>query len=220
MNGIKDKYSLHVVVATIIASGMILITNNGVADAVKATGDTSTKQLHQQLLAPPGPFGQNRVEEAHASIVKQQQAIKAPKMPEFKQTVPALGVAAPAVAAPDALKPVFQRAVPNAPQALQPRSNPVLEEQPVAPVTPAYDMLTPMVTMPAPEKMPQFNQNMLMQYPMPQFRGHPGQLRAAPQIQQFKYIPLPVYQANFGHPQAPSFNANVPGRWVPQMQNK
>jgi len=29
-----------------------------------------------------------------------------------------------------------------------------------------------------------------------------------------------VYQANYGQPQPPSFNANVPGYWVPQMNNK
>jgi len=201
MQGLKDKYSLQVILATVFASAMILITGNGVADAVKVTAKASMEEQQTQPLAPPGPFRQSSYQnDGHVTGNQQALALTnklsppitptAPSLPDNKQVVPALGIASPRV-----LKPVNHTAPPT-------------------------------VTMPVLGDIPQFNYDMNNMFPqpaMPQFRGNPGQpaqLGVAPQIQQFKYIPLPVYQANFGRPQAPSFSTNAPGYWVPQMNNK
>ena len=241
MHGLKDNYSLHVVVATVFASAMILISNNGVADAVKVTDEASMKGQQNQPLAPPGPFGQNSNWDNKASSGNQNQAVALtnrqsapatpapPNMPNLKQVAPTFGVAAPVALKPankgvqqnvKINEPVFQRKMPTIPLAMQIRNPPVMNGRPSVPVVPTNNMIPPTVTMPVPGKMPRFNRNMLPQHAVPQFRGtpsQPGQLRAAPKIQQFKYIPLPVYQANYGLPQPPSFKANVPGYWVPQM---
>jgi len=240
MQGLKDKYLLQVILATVFASAMIFITDNGVADAVKVTAKASMEEQQTQPLAPPGPFRQSSYQN-DGNFTGNQQALAptsklspsatptAPSMLDSKQVVPVFGIASPTALKPlntgveqnvEIEKPVFQRKMPNTPQTLSEIN------MPQAPEIPINRMAPPAVAMPVLGDMPRFNHdmhNMVLQPAMPQFRGNPSQpaqLGVAPQIQQFKYIPLPVYQANFGHPQAPSFSTNVPGYWVPQMNNK
>jgi len=239
MQGLKDNYSLHVVIATVLASTMILMSSNGVADAEKATGDATNTGMQKQPPAPPGLFGQHGAISAKDVKPKQQierpvpsmnipVAPKAPNMPNLEQAqiAPPTGISAPVMLKPAAQgvtqkvkikEPVFSQTMPTI-------KAPVSRAQPAAPTRPQLEQLNktaPSVAMPAiGTAVPQFNHNMPSPHNMPQFTAHPQQQRTPPHIQQFRYIPLPVYQANYGQPQAPSFNNNVPGYWVPQINSK
>ncbi len=238
MNSLHNNYSLHVVVATVLASAMILITGNGVADAVKVTEEALVETLQEAPLPPPGPFGlMNSQAENPTTALQQPQKVLAPvapKMPDIMQVIPKLNIAPPI-----ALKPinkgikqnVISSNARNAPVlnklqqsiSLATINAPVNHPQPVVPLMPA---IIPPTTMNPPvarimPQMPQLNHNLYpQQQVMPEFRANPRQLRAAPQIQMYRYIPLPVYQANFRHPQPPKFNAIAPSQWIPQEKNK
>jgi len=220
MHSLQKNYSLHITVATVFASAMILITTNGVADAVKVAEEAPLKISQKHPLPPPGPF--ELVNSQGRSIVTDGQqpqvafSAKAPKMPEMTRATPKSGIA-PSIELKPAntgIKknvvintPVFNKTMPNMPQTLQAINTPVNPAQPVAPNMPNKRMAPPAVNPPVPRSMPQF-------------RGNPRRLGAAPQIQQYRYIPLPVYQANLRHPQPPSFNKNASGYWIPQINNK
>ena len=222
MHGLQKNYSLHIVVATVFASAMILITANGVADAVKVTEEASLKSLQKHPLPPPGPFELVNSQGGNTVTGDQQPQVAfsatAPNMPDMMQIIPKLGIAPSIALKPANLnpankgikqnvisnEPVFKKTMPNMPQTI---NTPVNRPQPVAPNLPSKRMAPPTVNPPVPRSMPQF-------------RGSPRQLGVAPQIQQYRYIPLPVYQANFRYPQPPNFNGSAPGYWVPQMNNK
>ena len=238
MHRLQKNYSLHVVIATVFASAMILITANGVADAVKETEEASLKSLQKHPLPPPGPFelinSQGKKTVTGGQQPQKAVAPTAPNMPDMMQVTPKLGIAPPIALKPASLEPankgikknviinepVFQKTMPSMSQALQTIKKPVNNPQPVVPVMPSNKMVPPTVNAPIPRTMPQLKHNMHPQQAMPQFRGNPRQLRIAPQIQQYRYIPLPVYQANFSYLQPPSFNGSAPGYWVPQTNNK
>lgn len=226
------------VVATALASAMILITGNGVADAVKVTQKASLENSQEAPLPPPGPFGliNSQAENTMTALQQPQTALApvAPKMPDTMQVIPKLNIAPPI-----ALKPVnkgikqnvissYARNAPVLNKSQQSKSlstinAPINHPQPVVPLMPA---ITPSATVNPPAagimpQMPQLNHSLYpQQQVMPEFRANPRQLRAAPQIQMYRYIPLPVYQANFRHPQPPKFNTVAPSQWVPQKKNK
>ena len=239
MQGLKDNYSLHVVIATVLASTMILMSSNGVADAKKTTEDAPSTGLLKQPPAPPGLFGQQGSYSIKDLKPKQQVerpvpsmkipvAPKAPDMPNLKQAqiAPPAGISAPVMLKP-AVKGITQKVRIKEPvfsQAMPTIKTPVSRVRPVAPIRPQLKHLNKIassVAMPViGTGVPQFNHNIPPQHNMPQFTAYPNQQRTPPQIQQFRYIPLPVYQANYGQPQPPSFNRNVPGYWVPQINSK
>jgi len=228
MQGLKDNYSLHVVIATVLASTMILMSSNGVADAKKATEDAPSTGLLKQPPPPPGLFGQHGSYSIKDLKPKQQVerpipsmstpvAPKAPDMPNLKQAqiAPPAGISAPVMLKP-AAKGITQKVQ---------IKEPVSRVQPAAPIRPQLKYLNKAAPSSAAipaigTVVPQFNHNIPSQHNMPQFMAHPKQQRTPPQIQQFRYIPLPVYQANYGQPQPPSFNSNIPGYWVPQINSK
>lgn len=204
MYDLTKNNTFQVVVATVFASTMILISGNGVADAVKLANDAP--------LPPPGPYGQiDSKGGITASKGVEPATPQAPKMPANNTVVPKLAVQGGKSPADikqnvEITEPKFKRAMPSISQALQ-------STQPVAPVKPSISKDLQKISKPilGTRTMPRSRPTMPPQQMMPSFNG------IAPQIQQYRYIPLPVYQSNFSYPQPPSFNGNVPGYWMPQM---
>lgn len=150
MKGLPDS-SLPVIVATTLASVMILVAGNGVADAVKKTEETAV-----QDLAPPGPFGLSGSDSAAVSdsssqaVVTQmerklpeqgvQSTAKMPVAPNMPTMKVAPQLVATSLVAPKPLangsvlaaEPVLKMAQPNTSKALEAPVN--LMNKPLAPV--------------------------------------------------------------------------------------
>ena len=266
MKGLQKNYSLQIVVATVLASVMILVTGNGIADSRNS----------KNLLPPPGPFA-NKLPEAEvdsaasgavssphkpvAPVAQQglnQKGISEkmphqPKKPEIAHAMPKPGVL-PALE----LKPVnkgirqpvpgrepeFKREMPSIPQALATIKAPTVPQvsQPATPRMPEVKPLMPQqaVTPPPfsvnapqgayqPGSAPQLSRPMPPQQPLmpntrpampPAYRANSAQPGSymRPGVQQYRYIPLPVYQANYGYsrPPANGYYMPTPGFWVPR----
>lgn len=285
MNGLAKNYSLHVFIATAVASAMILMTSNSVADAVKPNEGANEEPIvkgAQKLLPPPGPYGlvsakAKKIAE-YGSQMTSPPAPSAPTMPVVQQRVdgsqdelskpqnltgsgiaqspPKLSVVAPSSPAvvkseetrdkqgAVITKPVFKSVKPSMTQPLAPvkpkngmapvaNDTPVLMPQKIAVNPPTLGQapgamvvqknpqgMMPQLMFPVPPPQP-LAQN--FQGQMPVFRGHPRNMMPAPQIKQYRYIPLPVYKSDNGNGfQLPAFggNAPVPGFWMPQMNNR
>lgn len=263
MNMLLKKPALQVTLATLIASVMILVSGNGVADAVKTAENASVKGLKQKPLPPPGPFGSIMIDRKKTLAPP-----AAPQMPVAKQAhigrpiVPSISgeplneVAMPRLAPKE---PELKRLMPNNQQALgnvkmpkgqlgssslgmpnvnivppvakELRSRPNMPKQlAVAPPFSVADMkmllpvsppMTSVGVMPPVLNQPLFPQQPLAQPfrgKMPDFKGKIGSMLVPPKIQQYRYIPLPVYQSNFGNSQPPPLAPQGSGLWVPQIQ--
>lgn len=255
MNSLKNNYSLQIAVATVLASTMILVTENGVAEAVKVTEGTALTQL-----PPPGPFAQVEPDGKGGSLAPVAPKVNGgnhemplkPEMPEMKKNAPELSATPPEIVQPvnTAIEkkialgePEFKRAMPSIPKALQVMKPPsgLVAQTPDAPAKPKAIVAPTIKTAPVltreqiavapnfvatlPPGMPQYPTQPMMQPfhgKMPVFNGSPGNIGFAPKMQQYRYIPLPVIQSNYGRPQMPAFNGIIPppipsaGYWIPQ----
>lgn len=269
---IFQKDSLPVIGATVVASLMILVTGNGVADAVKLS-----EQPTQKMAPPPGPF--DFLSAKNGEVAKKEAGIKpsvpvAPKEPLSQQgvdgsnsqieppTMPEMAGTPPpelealikpmqakAVAKPDMAKdgPEFKRAMPSINQAPGAIKSPAkLAANLAPPVMPEAKVVMPKVTA-SPKQLavaPKLSKDIpplavdlqakkvgqmppQLQYPVPQsfqrrmpaFGVNGMGMPVPPQMQLYRYVPVPVFQQSIpNYPVAPTYRGYMPapnGYWVP-----